>query len=184
MAGGSMTITVGSSRKLQPVAERLLCWLAAGNKDKIQVQMLRSDGKFGLRVLEEHFGAGALNLKRGGANLVNGYVAGTHIVVDVADADAISQNANTCPSSASQPTTTASLTKSVGGNPRAVTLAYANLGAAGVVNIDWGDGTSTLGAAESGNANHTYPDVGQWTISVADASDNTAPVATFPVQIP
>lgn len=184
MAGGSMTITVNTSRKMQAIAERLLCWLAAGNKDKIQVQMLRPDGKFGLRVLEEHFGAGALNLKRGGTNLVNGYVAGTHILVDVADADAISQNANTCPASTLQPTTTAPLTKSVGGNPRAVTLPYANAGGAGTVNIDWGDGTTTAGAAESGSANHTYPDVGQFVISVADASDTTAPVAAFPVLIP
>jgi hypothetical protein len=184
MAGGSLTLTVNSSRKLQQVAERLLCWVAAGNRDKIQVQMSPGNLKFGLRVPEEVFGAGALNLKRGGTNLVAGYVAGTNIVVDVADADAISQNVNTCPASTLQPTTTASLTKSVGGDPRAVTLAYANAGGAGTVNISWGDGTSTLGAAESGSSNHTYPDVGTWTISVADASDTTAPVATFAVAIP
>jgi hypothetical protein len=179
-----LTITVNSSRKLRQVAERLLCWVTAGNKDKIDVQMSRGNAKFGLRIAEEVFGAGALVLKRGGTNLVNGYVAGTHIVVDVADADAISQDANSCPASTLQPTTTASLTKSVGGNPRAVTLAYANAGGAGTVNIDWGDGNVTAGAAESGNANHTYPDVGTWTIAVSDASDATAPIATMVVSIP
>jgi hypothetical protein len=184
MAGGSLTLTVNASSKIQAVAERLLCWVAAGNKDKIELKYSLGNGKFGVRIPEEYFGAGSLVLKRGGTNLVAGYVAGTNIVVDVADADAISQNANTCPASTLQPTTTAALTKSVGGNPRAVTLAYANAGGAGTVNIDWGDGTQTLGAAESGSSNHTYPDVGTWKISIADASDTTAPVATFPVVIP
>lgn len=183
MAGGSLTLTVNNSRKLQALAERVLCSLSAGNRDKVAVQMSRGDGKFGLRVPEEVFGA-TLLLKRGGTDLLAGYVAGTHIAVDVADADNISQAVNTCPASTLQPTTTAALTKSVGGNPRAVTLAYANAGGAGTVNINWGDGTSTAGAAESGNANHTYPDVGTWTISVADASDATAPVATLVVSIP
>jgi hypothetical protein len=150
----------------------------------VQIQTSRGDGKFGVRIPEESFGAGALNLKRGGTNLVNGYVAGTHIVADIGDGDVISQAVNTCPASTLQPTTTALVTKSVGGNPRAITLTYANAGGAGTVNIDWGDGTTTAGAAESGASNHTYPDVGAWVIRVADASDTTAPVATIPILIP
>jgi hypothetical protein len=173
MAGGSMTLTVNNSRKLRPVVERVLCWMSAGNRDKVDIQMTRGDGKFGVRVAEEVFGAGALVLKRAGTNLVAGYVAGTHIAFDIGNADAIGQDVNTCPASTNQPTTTATLTTNVGGNPRAVTLAYANTGGNGTVNIDWGDGTSTLGAAESGSANHTYPDTGTWTITVTDASSAT-----------
>lgn len=183
MAGGSLTITVNQWKKVQPVVERVLCWLTAGNRDKVVIQTSRGDGKFGVRIPEEYFN-GSLVLKRGGTNLVAGYVAGTHIVADIGDGDVISQAVNTCPASTLQPTTTALVTKSVGGNPRAVTLTYANAGGAGTVNINWGDGTTTAGAAESGSSNHTYPDVGPWIISVADASDTTAPVAFIPILIP
>jgi hypothetical protein len=58
----------------------------------------------------------------------------------------------------------------VGGNPVATTLTYANVGGSGTVNIDWGDGTSTNGAAESGSSNHTYPYPAVWTITITDAS--------------
>ena len=70
----------------------------------------------------------------------------------------------------------------MGGNPRAITLNYANVGGGGTVNIDWGDGTVTLGAAESGAAAHTFPDVGTWNITVTDASDATQ-VAAFSIVI-
>jgi hypothetical protein len=65
----------------------------------------------------------------------------------------------------------------VGGNPLAVTLSYANVAAAGLVNVDWGDGTVTNGAAESDAAlAHTYPAGGLGfprTVTVTDATDAT-----------
>jgi hypothetical protein len=61
----------------------------------------------------------------------------------------------------------------VGANPLAITLVYANVVSAGTVNIDWGDGTSTAGAAESGSSNHTYPKTGVYTITITDASSAT-----------
>lgn len=184
MAGGSLVLTVNSSRKLQAVAQRLLCWVAAANKDKIEIQMSPGGGKFGVRLAEEFFGAGSLVLKRGGTNLVSGYVAGTNVLVDIPNGDGIGQDANTCPASTNQPTTTGTaVVTNVGSNPRAITLNYANVGSGGTVNIDWGDGVVTAGAAESGAANHTYPDVGTWTITVTDASDATQ-VAVFSIVIP
>lgn len=185
MAGGSLTVTVNDWQKMQAALERLLCWLAAGNRDKIQIQMNPGSGKFGARIPEEAFGAGALLLKRGGTDLVAGYVAGTNIVYDIANGNAMSLAVNTCPSSAAQPTTTTAtpVAVNVGGNPRAITLNYANVGAAGVVNIYWGDGTSNLGAAESGALAHTYPDSGSYKIRVEDASVTTDAVE-FWIKIP
>jgi hypothetical protein len=70
------------------------------------------------------------------------------------------------------------MTTNVGGNPRAVTLNYANVAAAGVVNVAWGDSTFTNGAAESNAAlAHTYPTTDPYgfprTVTVTDASDAT-----------
>lgn len=185
MAGGSLTITVDNWDKVPPIAQRIICWLAAANRGQLQIQPAPGGGKFGLRVPEEAFGAGALVLKRGGTNLVAGYVAGTNIAFDIANGDAIAQGAvPACPASTNQPTTTGTaVVLNVGGNRRTITLNYANIGGGGTVNIFWGDGTSTLGAAESGAQNHTYPDIGAWTISVVDASDATQ-IATFTVTLP
>ena len=185
MAGGSLTVTFDDWLKAQAAAERLLCWLAAGNRDKVTVQMNPGGRRFGLRVREEEFGAGALLFKRGGTDVVAGYVAGTNIVYDAANGQAMSLAVNTCPSSAAQPTTTGvtPVVVNVGGNPRAVTLNYANVGAAGTVNIYWGDGTSNLAAAESGALAHTYPDTGQWKIRIEDVSVPTDAVE-FWIKIP
>ena len=185
MAGGSLTVLVDTWDKVPPIAQRMICWVAAGNRDKVQVLHNPGGGNFGLRVLEEHFGVGAFPLKRGGTNLVAGYVAGSHVVFSIANGDAVAQGpVPACPASTNQPTTTGapSVVLNVGGNPRAITLNYANVGGGGTVNIFWGDGTSTLGAAESGAANHTYPDVGVWTIEVVDASDATQ-VARLAIKI-
>lgn len=184
MAGGSLVITVDDWPKVQSVAERVLCWVAAANDANVQMQMSPGNRRFAVRIPEESFGAGALVLKRGGANLVAGYVAGTNIVYDAANGQSISQDANACPASTNQPTTDAAtpVVTNVGGNPRAITLNYANVGGGGVVNIHWGDNTSTLGAAESGAENHTYPDVGSWLIRVEDASDLTQ-YALFDIKI-
>jgi hypothetical protein len=84
----------------------------------------------------------------------------------------VQQDANTCPSSVVQPTISNFVTN-VGGNPLATTLHYANAVGLGTVDILWGDGPSTLGAAESGTSNHTYPLGGVYTITVRDASTPT-----------
>ena len=183
MAGGSLTITVNTSAKLTSVAQRVLCWTTADTAPQVLPSM--GNGLFGLRIPEEAFGAGALVLKRGGTDLVSGYVAGSHIVYDAANGQSIGQTPVTCPASTNQPTTTGAppVVLNVGGNPRAITLNYANVGGGGTVNIDWGDGTTTAGAAESGAANHTYPDTGVWRIRVTDATDATQ-VADMYIKIP
>ena len=185
MPGGSLTVTFNDWLKAGDTVSRILCWIAAANRVNAQMIMNPGGAKFAIRVPEESFGAGSLVLKRGGTDLVAGYVAGTNIVYDAANGQAMSTNVNTCPSSAAQPTTTGvtPVIMNVGGNPRAITLNYANVGAAGTVNIYWGDGTSNLAAAESGALAHTYPDVGSWKIRIEDASVPTDAVE-FWIRIP
>lgn len=174
MAGGSLTISVSNYSQLQQVAQRVLCWVAAGNR--FNVRIVSTTPFASIRIPEESFGAGSLVLRRGGTDLVSGYVAGSHINYTVSNANvAVGQDANTCPSSAAQPTIN-SMTTNVGGNPLATTLNYANFAGNGTVNVFWGDGTSTLGAAESNAAlAHTYPNAGNitYTVTVTDASDAT-----------
>lgn len=170
MAGGSLTVTTETYSQLPAIAQRILCWMAAGNRGNLRVNSAASPGSgWALVVPEESFGAGSLVLRRGGTDLVAGYVAGTNITFNTTNGTAIVQNPNTCPASTNQPTISSFVTN-VGGNPLATTLNYANVGAAGTVNIDWGDGTSTLGAAESGASNHTYPNNGLYTITISDVS--------------
>lgn len=152
MAGGSLTLTVDTYGQLAAVAQRVLCW---STNDGLIRTTTSAGANTAIVVPEEAFGAGVLELKRGGTDIVAGYVAGTDISYNAVNGAAIEQNPNTCPASTNQPTVTTVLT-SVGGNPRAVTVNYANVALSGTVNIYWGDGTSTLGAAESGAANHTY----------------------------
>lgn len=153
MAGGSLTLTVDTYGQLAAAAQRVLCWSTLD--DRIRVTTSANGVGTAIVVPEEAFGVGSLVLKRGGTDLVAGYVAGTNISFHAGNGAAIEQNPNTCPASTNQPTITTVLTN-VGGNPRAITVNYANVAAAGTVNIYWGDGTSTLGAAESGAASHTY----------------------------
>lgn len=170
MAGGSLTINVEVYSQLPAVAQRVLCWMAAGNRGNLRVNSAATPGSgWALVVPEESFGAGSLVLRRAGTDLVSGYVAGTNISFNVANGTAVLQNVNTCPASTNQPTVSA-FTTNVGGNPLATTLTYANVGSAGTVNIDWGDGTTTAGAAESGSSNHTYVNNGLYTITVSDVS--------------
>lgn len=182
MAGGSLTVVAGSNAQAPAIAKRILCWMAVGNRGKLRTER---GNTYSFIVREEDFGAGALVLKRGGTDLVSGYVAGSNITVQAGNGAAIEQDANTCPASTTQPTTTgASFATNVGGNPLAVTLTYANAVGAGTVNINWGDGTSTLGAAESGSSNHTYtvaPAV--YKITITDATVATD-IATMYVQVP
>ena len=173
MAGGSLTINVEVYSQLPAVAQRVLCWMAAGNRGNAKINTASTPGSgFAMVIPEESFGAGSLVLRRGGTDLVSGYVAGTNITFNVANGTAILQNVNTCPASTNQPTISA-FTTNVGGNPLATTLTYANLGGAGTVNIDWGDGTATNGAAESGSSNHTYANNGLYTITITDVTSPT-----------
>jgi hypothetical protein len=151
MANGSLTITADIYGQLPAIAQSVLCWSTADGLIKTS-----SAGPVtAIVVPEEAFGVGALELKRGGTDLVAGYVAGTHISVNVGNGGAIENDANVCAARTNQPTIS-TIATNVGGNPRAITVNYANVVAAGTVNIYWGDGTSTLGAAESGAASHTY----------------------------
>lgn len=168
MAGGSLTVTTESWNMAPAVAQRMLCWMTADTALKTDSS---KGGAVAFVVPEESFGAGSLVMLRGGTDLVAGYVAGTNITFAVGNGDSIEQNPNTCPASTNQPTLTApGFVTGVGGNPLATTLTYANVALSGVVDIYWGDGTSTLGAAESGSANHTYPNNGYYYITVQDAS--------------
>ena len=180
MAGGSLTITANNYAQLPAMIQRVLCWVAPANRFRVRTSSMSSVTS--IVVPEEAFGAGSLVLRRAGTDLVAGYVAGTNITYNVSNTNvAVEQNANTCPASTNQPTISGLVT-GVGGNPLATTLTYANVAAAGVVDIFWGDGTSTLGAAESGTSNHTYALGGVYTISVRDASVPTdIGYATFTV---
>lgn len=174
MAGGSLTVSVSTYSQLQQVAQRVLCWVSAANQPRVRTT---STVPFASIVIpEEAFGAGALVLRRGGTDLVAGYVAGTHVSYTTSNTNvAVGQTTPTCPPSTNQPTIL-SMATNVGSNPLAVTLNYANFAGAGTVNVAWGDGTFTNGAAESNAAlPHTYPNAGSipYTVTVTDASDAT-----------
>lgn len=175
MAGGSLTITVPDYRLLQQVAQRVTCWAGGvGGADTRLVQIVSTTPVQSIRIPEEIFAAhGALTLEPGGADLLAGYVAGTNITFNAVDGTAAFRNPNTCTADNAQAPVITSVTKNVGGNPLVITLTYANFGGAGTVNITWGDGTVTNGAAESGAPNHTFPNAGAFTVRVADASDTT-----------
>lgn len=180
---GSLTILVSTYDQLPAVAQRVLCWAAA---DARYVHTSTTGGRTSIRVPESVFaGKGSLVLRRGGTDLLAGYVPGTDISTTVNNANvAIAQAYPSCPASTNQPTIL-SITTNVGGNPRAITLNYANFAGAGLVNINWGDGTVTNGAAESNAAlAHTYPTTDPFgfprTITVTDATDATQTAsATF-----
>jgi len=171
---GSLTIFVSNYSQLQQVAQAVTCWAGA---DALRVETVTTPNT-AIRIPESVFsGKGSLVLRRGGTDLLSGYVAGTNIAAVVGNTNvAVSQTPTTCPARTNQPTIL-SMTTNVGGNPLAVTLNYANVAAAGTVNVSWGDGTFTNGAAESNAAlAHTYPAGGigfPRTVTVTDASDAT-----------
>lgn len=181
MAGGSLTITVPNYAMLQQVAQRVTCWAGGvGNIDQRRIKVITAVPVQAIQIPEEIFAAhGALALEPGGADLLSGYVAGTNITFNAVNGAAAAQNPNTCAADPAQAPTISTITMNVGSNPLAITLNYANFTGAGTVNITWGDGTSTLGAAESGAENHTYPYRGLFTIRVADASVATDLVETM-----
>lgn len=176
MAGGSITITVPTYAMLKYVAQRITCWAGGVGSDDTRRIGFASwslpGGAF--TIPEEIFAAhGSLTLEPGGTDLLAGYVAGTQITFNATNGTAAYLNPNTCTDNTNAPEITA-VTMNVGGNPLAINLAWVNAAGAGTVNISWGDGTSTNGAAEASNANHTYPAVGIYTVRVTDASAPTA----------
>jgi hypothetical protein len=182
MAGGSLTITVDDNRMFGLVAQRVLCQLTDVNRPKARTTTA-ANGRLAL-VLDEAIFPANLRLKPGGTDLVAGYVAGTKIVANAAPASTVAMMpftgaAGACAGDTNRIAINA-IALNVGSNPRAVTIDYANGAGLGAVNVDWGDGTTTLGAAESNAAlAHTYPDVGTYTITIRDAS---APVDATAVQ--
>ena len=185
MAGGSLTVTVSDYGQAPAVAQSILCWAStAANRNAVRTDRAAS-GNIAFVVPEANFGVGSLVLKRGGTDLVAGYVAGTNIVYNADNGMSIQTNAVTCPARTTQPTTTgASFATNVGGNPLATTLTYANAVGAGTVNIAWGDGTFTNGAAESGSSNHTYPMApATYKVTITDAT-SAADVAVLVVHVP
>ena len=180
MANGSLTITTDNYAQLKQTAQRVLCW--AGT-DRQLVRTSSANNVLAFVIPEAIFAAhGALVLKRAGADLLAGYVAGTNIVVNSGNGSAIAQNVNTCPSSAAQPTVT-SFTTNVGGVPLATSLVYANVVASGTVDIFWGDGTSDLAQAEAATIAHTYPNNGIYNITIRDVSVPTD-LAVMTVHVP
>lgn len=172
MAGGTLTITVPDYAMLPQVAQRVTCWAGGvGGADTRRVKIITATPVQAIQIPEEIFAAhGALALEPGGTDLLSGYVAGTHITFNAANGTTAAMNPNTCAADPAQSPTISTITMNVGGNPLAITLNYANFTGAGTVNITWGDGTATNGAAESGASGHTYPYAGVFTIRVTDAS--------------
>jgi len=179
MAGGSVTLTVDSYDQLVQVAQTVTCW-AAADKGKIRMD---TQGRVPAVVIPEAViaGKGALILRRGGTDLVSGYVAGTNPVFAVANLlSAIGLNPGTCPVRTSQPNGVVSITTP----PWGITLTVDNQ-ALGTVLVNWGDGTSTAGVAQNGTPTKTYaPYPGTRTITITDESDPTAPPATIAVYLP
>ena len=173
MPGGTITVTVDSYEQLGPVAQRVLCW-ALTDRHKIRID---TQGARPAIVIPEEViaGKGALLTRRAGTDLVSGYVASSHVVVNGQGPQASALNVNTClPAFTAQPIIT-SITQNQGGVPRQVRVAYANVAAAGTVNISWGDGTAnTNDTAESGTSDHVYANYGTYKITITDASDATA----------
>lgn len=188
MAGGTLTITVPVYAMLTQVAQRITCWAGGvGGFDNRLIRLLStSTPGSAFQIPESIFAAhGALVLEPGGADLLAGYVAGTHITFAANNGTTAFQNPNTCAADNAEAPVINSIATNVGGNPLAITMDYANFAGNGVVNVSWGDGTSTLGAAESAAAlAHTYPfQPGIFTIRVTDASVTTVWTETT-VRIP
>lgn len=172
MAGGTLTITVPNYAMLQQVAQRVTCWAGGvGHVDQRRIRIVTATPVQAIQIPEEIFAAhGALVMEPGGADLLSGYVAGTNITFAANNGTVASMNPTTCAADPAQAPEITSVTMNVGGNPLAITLNYVNFTGAGTVNITWGDGTATNGAAEAGASNHTYPHPGVFTIRVTDAS--------------
>lgn len=173
MAGGTLSIVVPNYPMLTQVAQRVSCWAGGVGGIRNRFVNVSSLGTMKIVVQEEIFAAGGpLILEPGGSDLLAGYVAGTHISFTAGNGTAAHQNPNTCAADNAQAPVINSVATNVGSDPLAITIDYANFAGNGTVNVTWGDGTVTNGAAESNAAlAHTYPyQPGIFVIRVADAS--------------
>jgi hypothetical protein len=168
MAGGTLTITVPDYSMLKQVGAAITCWAGGvGAADTRQIKTTSVAGPVPLAFVipEALWSIGALALKRAGSDIVSGLVAGSHTTYFAGNGLAMDTNANTCPARTNEPTIT-----SITPTGLSVSMVYANVAAAGTVEISWGDGTSTAGAAESGTEVHVYPYSGVFTITISDTS--------------
>lgn len=167
---GTISIQTDSYAMLTPIAQRVLCW-AAADRQRVRID---TQGRVPLIVIPEEIiaGKGALNLRRGGADVVAGYVSGTNVIYSATNAlAAVSRGQSVtwvCVADTNQPTFSNAVVTGF-----QLALTYANFAGAGTVNIDWGDGTQTLGAAESGTSNHTYTNPGSYRVTITDATSPT-----------
>lgn len=177
MPGGTVTITADSQAQIVPVAQTVLCWAAA---DAGKVRTSTQGRGLSIVIPEEIIaGKGALNLRIGGADIVSGYVAGSHVVVSAGNQNPASgRNVNGC---AAKGAAGPQATFAVAGRQVTVTV---NNGTNGTVKISWGDGTAdTTGVAQTGNSAHTYAWPGNYSITVTDEDTATA-TATFVANVP
>jgi hypothetical protein len=176
MPGGTITITADSYGQIVPVAQTVLCW-AAADANKIRTS---TQGR-GLAVVipeEVIAGKGALPLRIGGADIVSGYVAGSHVVVSAGNQNPASGR----PYAACTAKGVAGPQLSFAVAGRQVT-ATVNNGVLGTVRISWGDGTpDSTGVAQTGTSVHTYAWPGTYTVTVTDEDTPTA-TATFVVAV-
>lgn len=172
MPGGTLSIAVPTYAMLKQVAAAVTCW--AGGPSGVNVRQIGTTTNSGpsstaIVIPEALWAIGALSLKRAGANILAGLPAGSHSTYFAGNGLAMDTNANTCPARTNEPTIT-SFTTNVAGVPTDTSLVYANVAAAGTVDIFWGDGTSDLAAAESGTIAHSYPHRGTFVITISDVS--------------
>lgn len=177
MPGGTLTITADSQSQIVPVAQTVLCW-ATTDAGKIRTS---TQGR-GLAIVvpeEVMAGKGALNLRVGGADIVSGFVAGSHVVVSAGNQNpASARNVNGC---AAKGAASPQVSFAVAGR---VVTATVNNGANGTVKINWGDGTAeSTGVAQNGTPTHTYAFPGTYTVTVTDESVATD-VGAFQVSVP
>lgn len=168
MANGTLTITVPNYAMLPQVAAAITCWAGGpASADVRQISTTSAAGPVPLAFVipEALWSIGALELKRDGSDIMSGLVAGSHTTYFAGNGLAMGTNAVTCPARTNEPTIT-----SITPTGLSVSMVYANVVAAGTVDIFWGDGDSTLGAAESGTEVHVYDHSGVFTITISDAS--------------
>lgn len=168
MAGGTLTVTVPDYAMLEQVAAAITCWAggpSSANVRQIKTTTIAGPVSTAFVIPEALWSIGALTLKRAGANIVSGLVAGSHTTYFAGNGLAMDTNPNTCPARTNEPTIT-----SITPTGLSVSMVYANVTLSGTVNIAWGDGTSTLAAAESGTEVHVYPYHGVFTITISDVS--------------
>lgn len=169
MPGGSLTINVDTYAQLKAVAQAVTCWAGGPAGANVrQITTVSSGAVTAIRIPEALWSIGALNLKRGGANIVSGLVPGSNSVYNASNALAIGTNPNTCPARTNQPTISAF---SVTGTTASMT--YANAVGAGLVSVDWGNGVIQTGQAESGTLPQAYGRTGVFTITITDETDPT-----------